>query len=663
MKKRIVVLQEEISDCGVCSLLSIIKYYGGMANLEELRIDSNTTYNGVNAFNLINCAKKYGLDAKGYKSDDITKVLLPCIAHLKLSNNLLHFVVIYEISNSKVLIMDPAKGLINMTLEDFNNIYTGFIIELYPKNNLVKYKTKNILRNTYKTFLINNKYKILCLLFLSIINLLLTILSSYYPEIRIKHEYIYLPYLFIIFELIKSLTSYKFEYNSKILDNSISNELQHTFLSFIFKLPLNYIHLKKNGELLSRFEELESVRDFLNNLVISLCLNSISFICLVLILFYYNPVILIPIILFMLISLIISIIFGNKLAIVVKDNIETHANYKNELVDTICGLTSINHNNVYSYFKKKIENSYNDYLNSSTKLVKESNKYKEILFFLSQTLIIILNTILIHSLDEIIKIVFLNYIILYLLNNFNSLINLIPIYYYIKSYLRKCNDLLDIDFIDESNNKYISGDITFKNVYFSYNHIDNVLSKINLTIFKKEKIILKGSSGSGKSTICKLLIKELNNYEGNILIANQELKNINREELRKNIIYVSQEEHIYINTIRNNITLGRNIDEKEFTTICNICALDNIITKRPFGYETYLIGGGDELSGGEKARIILARALVSNYDIYIFDETLAEVNPKMEIDIINKLFTYLKDKTVIYITHKNINYPGILVNI
>ena len=123
MKKRIVVLQEEISDCGVCSLLSIIKYYGGMANLEELRIDSNTTYNGVNAFNLINCAKKYGLDAKGYKNDDITQVLLPCIAHLKLSNNLLHFVVIYEISNSKVLIMDPAKGLINMTLEDFNNIF------------------------------------------------------------------------------------------------------------------------------------------------------------------------------------------------------------------------------------------------------------------------------------------------------------------------------------------------------------------------------------------------------------------------------------------------------------------------------------------------------------------------------------------------------------
>ena len=82
MKRKFEVIQEEVSDCGVCSLLSIIRYYGGDTNLEKLRIESNTTIKGVTAFNLIVCARKFGFDAKGYKVNNLSEEDFPVIAHL-----------------------------------------------------------------------------------------------------------------------------------------------------------------------------------------------------------------------------------------------------------------------------------------------------------------------------------------------------------------------------------------------------------------------------------------------------------------------------------------------------------------------------------------------------------------------------------------------------
>ena len=106
------VLQEGRSDCGVCCLLSIIRFYGGGVSLEYLREITNTNRDGVSAYNLIEASKSIGLDAYGVtgKLENINNNNLPCIAHVNVGSNFQHFVVIYKISNTKVIIMDPAKG-------------------------------------------------------------------------------------------------------------------------------------------------------------------------------------------------------------------------------------------------------------------------------------------------------------------------------------------------------------------------------------------------------------------------------------------------------------------------------------------------------------------------------------------------------------------------
>ena len=102
MKRNLKILQEEISDCGVCSLLSIIRYYGGDTNLEKLRIETSTTRKGVSAYNLVECAINYGFDAKGIKERDLNKLKLPSIIHINVNKALSHFICLYEIKNKLI---------------------------------------------------------------------------------------------------------------------------------------------------------------------------------------------------------------------------------------------------------------------------------------------------------------------------------------------------------------------------------------------------------------------------------------------------------------------------------------------------------------------------------------------------------------------------------
>ena len=126
------IIQEEISDCGICCLKCIINYYGGNISLESLRFKTNTDETGTNAYELINASEKLGFNALGKKVDKLDIKDLPAIVHLKLDNNFYHFVVVYKIKNNQVYMMDPSVGKRKITLNDFYKIFTGVILIFKP---------------------------------------------------------------------------------------------------------------------------------------------------------------------------------------------------------------------------------------------------------------------------------------------------------------------------------------------------------------------------------------------------------------------------------------------------------------------------------------------------------------------------------------------------
>nr|MCR5224246.1 ATP-binding cassette domain-containing protein [Bacilli bacterium] len=130
-------------------------------------------------------------------------------------------------------------------------------------------------------------------------------------------------------------------------------------------------------------------------------------------------------------------------------------------------------------------------------------------------------------------------------------------------------------------------------------------------------------------------------------------KNISYKTIRNLISYTSQNENIFHGTIRDNILMGHEITNERLMDIIDICELNRIINKKIYGLDNYLYGGGSELSGGERQLIFLARSLVLDKQIMILDETLSEVNDAIEDRILKKLFSKYKDRTIIYVSHKN----------
>ena len=206
---------------------------------------------------------------------------------------------------------------------------------------------------------------------------------------------------------------------------------------------------------------------------------------------------------------------------------------------------------------------------------------------------------------------------------------------------------------EDIKDKYkIKGDIKINNICYSYNNIDYIIKNINLEIPYKSKYLIYGKSGLGKSTIIKILLKYLGDYKGNIKIDNNDLKNISRESIQDSFTYVSQNNYITNDTIKNNIIYDRDIDDQDYKKIIDICNLNTLIESKYLKDNFVIEDNGFNISGGERQKIILARSLLKDSNYIILDEALSEVDVYEEKQILNKIFDYCKDKTLIYISHK-----------
>ena len=209
---------------------------------------------------------------------------------------------------------------------------------------------------------------------------------------------------------------------------------------------------------------------------------------------------------------------------------------------------------------------------------------------------------------------------------------------------------------NQNNNQPIilKGDIEFKNVDFTYPHTGiHATKKFNLIINRGEKIAIVGKTGSGKSTIAQLLLRMYDPQHGDILFDNVSLKKIDFNSLRSQVSYVPQDVFLFSDTIENNIGFSiKNASEEMIKRAAANAVVQNEIEQFPLKYKTIIGERGVTLSGGQKQRISIARALTKEHNIVIFDDCLSAVDAKTESQIINNLYSYLKNKTAIIITHR-----------
>ncbi len=380
-----------------------------------------------------------------------------------------------------------------------------------------------------------------------------------------------------------------------------------------------------------------------------------------LILMYQVNTLLFSITLLVMIILIISSLFFNRLKKTsIKKYFQHEIKINNYLIESLASVEVIKGMHFEKATIDRFKYKYKKLLEKTYLLGKkiEAEKFiKTNLINLLTILILGVGSYLIINKEMLLgELLIFQSLIMYYLTSMTNLILLIDEFNNYKLAVNRIEDLYTItkeNFVGENNypDKKVEGDIKFNNLTYSYSN-KKLYNNLNLVIKNKEKILIFGSTGTGKSTLMKLLARYLECEYGMISIGNIDINHYHLAILRKNITYVSQTEYLYTDTIYNNITLKKDIDEKTYNKIIKITKVDEIIKKTKLKENLIIEENGFNLSGGERQRIILARSLLKNSNIYIFDESINQVDIKREREILIEVIKYLKQKTLIMISHR-----------
>lgn len=667
MRKIPVEKQRDLRDCGPCCLSSVIKFYKGFVSLEKIRVDAYTNNNGTTALHMVNTLKKYGFDAYGSKVNanefNEKNLVLPVIAHLNLKNGLNHYVVIYKINKKNITVMDPYKGIVKMNYKDFFEIFSEIVISMYPRSdNVIKYNDNNYKKIIYK-ILHNNKILFIKILILNFLIVIFTILSGLYFKIGFNNlaDNKALKLIMFIF-LFLTISKIMFEYLSAYFKNhmikNIDFKLNAEFFEKIFNLPSKIVKNRSVGEIVTRVTELNNLHEIITDVIVTIIINLFLAICTFIVLYFIDIVLLKILVIFTSLFILVCAVSNTLIYKMIKRNIESNEEFNSGVIEYCNAFESIKNNNVEKYILEKLDDNMISFLKSNYDITSTLNKInflKNFIMDLMQYSIITTGfLLLIDNKITLINFITFESILVYLIEPVKNIMNIIPKFNYLKASLEKIQDFLSliVEKLDDED-IFINGDIKVNDVSFSYNDYNHVLSNINLLIKQNSCVMIKGNSGIGKSTFCKLLNRTYDYNGGDIKIGNINIKDYNLSTIRKNILYLSQNEFLFDDTIKNNIILDSKYNVNKFNHVCKICHIENIVKNKPLRYETIINKDFANLSGGEKQRIILARALYRDFKILILDEALSEVNSELEKDIILNLKHFLSNKTLIYVTHKD----------
>ena len=667
MKKSLIVKQDGYKECGAASLLSVIRYYGGNIAINKLVDWTKTDKYGTNFYNIKQAAEKVGLEAIGYKVDEINKlhqIKTPFICQV-IEKNYEHFVVVYKIKKNKLEIMDPARGKLDITMDKFSSSWTSYIMVFSPVKKLVCYKNEKYLNKVVIDVISKNKSIVFNILLLSIIFMIVSFIYTFYVQVIIDinnyNNLLVVTFIFSLFLILKCITSF---FRNQILV-CFSQKIDYTCVINTFRkvllLPFNYYKNKSTGEIVSRINDLVYVKNFINKVILTVFLDLILFFSSGFILLLINIKLFIILVVISLIYIVIFWVFRKIFREYTNISQENNSLLNSFLVESISGFESIKNLNLESVIEERMEDIYLGALKDSFCYDNICNLelfLKEIVSLIGILLIEFLGCKQVidgnFTLGDVLTFTFLaNYFI----SPIQNFISLGREYYYAKNSVDRVNSLflVEEEKFTHDTNFCIKGNVLLYNLNFSYNGEVNILNSINIKIDACSKVVILGESGSGKSTILKLLLKYYQINRGNIFIDGIDLNDYSLSNIRKNIASVSQNEFIYTDTIKNNITMYQKIDDNEFMNICKLVCLDSFVDKLFLGYNTKLEENGVNLSGGQRQRIILARMLLQNKKIMLIDEGLNAVDINLERKILLNVFEKFADRTFIVVSHRKEN--------
>ncbi|MDR2126761.1 MAG: peptidase domain-containing ABC transporter [Prevotellaceae bacterium] len=683
--------QLDAMDCGATCLRMICKYYGKTFAAATLRERCHTTREGVSMLGISDAAESVGFRTAGVKitfEQLCAEAPLPCIVHW----NQQHFVVVYKIKKSKnsentiIYVADPAAGLLEYRKEAFLKCWLSTLDEKSQKcgaallfepapqfyaeegdddkkglqlSYLVKYL------KPYKRYLVQLA---LGMLTGSILSLILPFLTQAVVDTGIGTNNLNFIIVMLIAQVMLTIGQMA---NSLIrswlmlhMTTRISITLISDFLSKLMRLPISFFDSKMIGDIMQRIGDYNRIQTFLTGSLLSIVMALVTFVIYGCVMAGYDLGILG-------IFLTGSILYIGWILIFMKRRRkldymrfqEAAANQSN-IVQLISGMQDIKLNNCEKQKRWEWERIQAKLYKISVKGLSLQQTQTIGGLFIDQTKNVFISFLaasaVINGSMTLGMMTALQYIIGQLNAPLSQFISFVQATQDAKISLERLNEIHTKDDEEPANAEKIrtipaNADIQLKNIVFQYDgpHSEKVLNNINLTIQANKVTAIVGTSGSGKTTMLKLILGFYRPVEGDVLLGGKGLEKYSDSCWRSQCGVVMQEGYIFSDTIANNIGVSDEIpDMQRVQKSVEIANITEFINSLPLGYNTKIGMDGHGLSTGQKQRLLIARAAYKNAKYLIFDEATNSLDANNEKFIMEKLKYLFAGKTVIIVAHR-----------
>ena len=711
------VRQHDTTDCAAACLAMVCLHYKKEVTITRLRDMMGTDLKGTNLVGLQKAANELGFTTAAVRVDRenfLSDFSLPCIAQVITDQGLAHFVVVFKKTTIKdegarrkhmlqdaetrkeeekkgkkhkckdyVIIGDPGTELKKISLDEFYKNFTGVLLLLNPTSEFKGGKLgsrdgkdgksgKYGMMKRYIDLLLPQKKLFFYAILSSVITTILGIASSMFNKILMDEV---LPYglnnllvtLILVFSVVSitsTLIGFVRQWVLIHLSIKIDIPLMLGYFGHIFNLPMKFFATRKTGDITTRYSDADTIKSIFTSIALSLVMDISMAVITGIILFRMNAM-LFSISLFMaLVSILLVLVYKQPYKRINEESMAQSAALNSQMIESLRGIETVKCNANEQTELDNLEREYMKSLKISLRSSRISTTQGLISSFISTGFSMLTTYVGISQVlnGEMTLGGFMAFSTLssYFTSPLSNLIGLQMQIQEASISMKRLTEIMDYpaenetaEGMEQSEMEKVEGDIEFKDVTFRYGNRAPALDHVSFTIPAGKKVALVGSSGSGKSTITKLLLKYYDPEDGEIDVNGVNLAEYSNHSVRRAIAYVPQNVELFSKTIYDNIRISRmDATLDEVKEAAKKADAHEFIRHLPLQYNTYLEEAGNGLSGGEKQRIALARAFLKDSNLYILDESTSNLDFATETLIFNMIYEQLADRSMLIVAHR-----------
>jgi ATP-binding cassette subfamily B protein len=669
-------------DCGPTCLRIISKFYGKRYSLQFLRGISAINKAGVSLLGLSQAAEKIGFQTQGVRIsfEQLREIQLPCIAYWQQK----HFVVVYEVKkNGKVLIADPVIGLINHSKEDFLDSWIGkedgrqkgLALIMKPTPAFYEQEDDKVSKSNFSFFFkylyIYKRLVIQLLVGLgvgSLLQLILPFLTQSIVDVGINTRNLNFIYVILIAQvmLFVGRTSVDFIRSWILLHIStrINISILTDFLIKLMKLPVSFFDTKMTGDILQRMNDQKRIESFLTGSTLNTVFSMFNFIIFGAVLAFYDRTVFIIFAASSILYALWIFLFLRRRRELDFKRFDVSAKNQSLVVQLITGMQEIKLNNCEQQKRWEWERLQTGLFRFSVKSLSLGQIQQAGSSFINEGKNILITFIVAKAVIEgqltLGAMMAIQYVVGQLNSPIEQLVGFAQQLQDAKISIERLNEIHEMADEEPVGTEFINElpmdqGITLKNLSFSYPGAanNNVLSGIDIEIPQGKTTAIVGTSGSGKTTILKLLLRFYSPQSGDIKVGNMPLDNISFKMWRGLCGVVMQDGFIFSDTIAKNIAVGDEYpDINKLRHAIMVANITDFIENLPMGLNTKIGLEGNGISQGQRQRMLIARAVYKNPEYIFFDEATNALDANNEKVIMENLETFFRGRTVVVVAHR-----------